>query len=77
VRVSISSVLVACLACFSWGGALGQGDWEFLGPGVGYRPEAFFVSQNAIYVGLSEEDETGLGLYRYRLDEAEWDLFAW
>ena len=71
-------ILIACLACISHGKALGQGNWEFLGPEVGYRPEALFVSQNAIYLGLCEEDlTTGLGLHRYRFDVDEWDLFAW
>jgi hypothetical protein len=77
VRASISSILAVCLVCVSDGEVAGQGEWEFLGPGVGYRPVAFFVSQHAIYVGLSEEDDTGIGLYRYRFDEGQWELFAW
>jgi hypothetical protein len=70
-------ILAGCLTCLCHGVAFAQGEWEFLGPDVGYRPEAFFVSQHAIYLGLAEEEDTGLGLYRYRFDQGEWELFAW
>jgi hypothetical protein len=70
-------ILAGCLTCLCHGVAFAQGEWEFLGPDVGYRPDAFFVSSHAIYLGLSQEDETGLGLYRYRFDAGEWELFAW
>jgi hypothetical protein len=60
------------------GVALAQGEWEFIGPDIGYRPEAFFVSAKAVYVGLTNENwATGYGLHRYRFDEEQWDLFAW
>ncbi len=69
---------MACLACVLSGDTRAEGDWRSLGPGVGYAPEAFFVSENAVYVGLVEEDlTTGLGLFRYRFDTEQWDLFAW
>lgn len=77
MRFSLCWMLVGCLACLSHGLALAQGDWEFIGPDAGYLPQSFFVSQHAIYLGLAEEDGTGLGLYRYWFDLGEWELFAW
>ncbi len=53
-----------------------QGSWEYLGPGVGYYTEALGVTDQALYVGMAAQDETGLGLYRYRFADGQWDLFA-
>ncbi len=71
-------VLAGSALCLVVGFVFAQSSWEFLGPSVGYRPEAFLVSRNAVYVGLTDEDwNSGFGLYRYRFDTQAWDLFAW
>ena len=38
--------------------------------------DAFFVTEQALYIGQSEEIDTGFGLYRYGFDEGEWDLIG-
>jgi photosystem II stability/assembly factor-like uncharacterized protein len=70
--------MLAAILCLASGATvLAQGTWEFLGPGVGYRPEALCVTDRAVYVGMTNEDWSGLGLHRYRFAEGQWDLFAY
>lgn len=77
IRIAFSLVVVAILVSIAPGVALGQSAWEYFGPDIGYRTDSFFVSVNAIYAGLSEENWFGLGLYRYLFYEAQWEPLAW
>ena len=55
--------------------SLADATWEHLGPDLGFGDfDAFFVTEQALYIGQSEEIDTGFGLHRYRFDEGEWDL---
>jgi photosystem II stability/assembly factor-like uncharacterized protein len=53
-----------------------QGSWEYLGPGVGYYTESLCVTDQALYVGMAEQSGPGLGLYRYRFADGQWESFA-
>ncbi len=53
-----------------------QESWEYLGPGVGYDTECLCVTEQALYVGMTEQSGTGLGLYRYRFAEGDWEVVA-
>ncbi len=77
MRTGILIIICVSFLLARTGPVLAQADWEFLGPDVGYVPEALFVSERAMYLGLSEEDETGLGLYRYVFSQEAWEPFAW
>lgn len=74
-RVLLPVLTLAALSIVA-GHARAQDVWTYIGPDVGTIPEALCVTERALYVGMTDEADTGYGLFRYRFAEGQWALFA-
>ena len=69
------AILITLLALGMGTKAFGQSAWEYLGPEGGFHGrDDLCVTENAVYVGMSEDADAGLGLFRF--DGSEWSVFA-